>query len=37
MKRLKVKYDVFYLDKMRKFYSLIEKMATVSPNLSYNH
>ena len=34
---LKVKYDVSSLNKMRKFYSLIEKMATVSPNLSYSH
>lgn len=25
------------LNKMRKFYKLIQKMATVSPNLSYSH
>jgi len=31
------KYDVSYLNKMRKFYKLIEKMATLSPKLSYNH
>ena len=34
---LNVKYDVSSLNKMRKFYNLIEKMATVSPNLSYSH
>ena len=34
---LNVKYDVSSLNKMRKFYYLIEKMATVSPNLSYSH
>lgn len=31
------KYDVSSLNKMRKFYNLIEKMATVSPKLSYSH
>jgi len=36
-KELNVRYDVSSLNKMRKFYSLIEKMATVSPNLSYSH
>ena len=34
---LSIKYDVSSLNKMRKFYYLIEKMATVSPNLSYSH
>ena len=34
---LNVKYDTSSLNKMRKFYILIEKMATVSPNLSYSH
>ena len=34
---LNKKYDVSSLNKMRKFYRLIEKMATVSPNLSYSH
>ena len=34
---LKGKYDVSSLNKMRKFYNLIEKMATLSPNLSYSH
>lgn len=34
---LSTKYDVSYLNKMRKFYSLIEKVATVSPKLSYSH
>jgi len=34
---LNIKYDVSTLNKMRKFYNLIEKMATVSPNLSYSH
>ena len=31
------KYNVSTLNKMRKFYHLIEKMATVSPFLSYSH
>ena len=31
---LNIKYDTSSLNKMRKFYSLIEKMSTVSPNLS---
>ena len=34
---LNIRYDVSSLNKMRKFYCLIEKMATLSPNLSYNH
>ena len=34
---LSIKYDVSSLNKMRKFYKLIEKLATVSPNLSYSH
>lgn len=34
---LNIRYDVSSLNKMRKFYILIEKMATVSPNLSYSH
>ena len=34
---LDTKYDVSYLHKIRKFYHLIEKMATVSPQLSYSH
>lgn len=34
---LSTKYDVSYLNKMRKFYNLIEKVATVSPKLSYSH
>ena len=31
------KYDISSLNKMRKFYNLIEKMVTVSPLLSYSH
>ena len=34
---LNIKYDVSSLNKMRKFYILIKKLATVSPNLSYSH
>lgn len=34
---LNVKYDVSSLNKMKKFYSLAQKLATVSPNLSYSH
>ena len=34
---LKIKYDVSSLNKMKKFYLLIEKVATLSPNLSYSH
>ena len=34
---LKFKYDVSSLNKMKKFYILIKKMATLSPNLSYSH
>ena len=33
----KIKYDPSSLNKMRKFYNLIEKMATMSPKLSYSH
>ena len=36
-KDLNVKYDMSSLNKMRKFYRLIEKVATASPNLSYSH
>lgn len=36
-KELNTKYDVSSLNKMRKFYNLIEKMATMSPKLSYSH
>ena len=36
-KELGKKYDLSYLNKMRKYYRLIEKMATVSPKLSYSH
>ena len=34
---LNTKYDISSLNKMRKFYNLIKKMATVSPKLSYSH
>ena len=34
---LNIKYDVSSLNKMKKFYYLAEKMATVSPKLSYSH
>ncbi len=34
---LNIKYDVSSLNKMKKFYILIKKMATMSPNLSYSH
>ena len=34
---LNIKYDVSSLNKMKKFYYLTEKMATVSPKLSYSH
>ena len=34
---LNSKYDISTLNRMRKFYGLIEKMATMSPNLSYSH
>ena len=34
---LNIKYDVSSLNKMKKFYNLVKKMATVSPNLSYSH
>ena len=37
MYELNKKYDEFSLNKIRKFYNLIEKMATLSPNLSYSH
>lgn len=36
-KEINIKYDTSSLNKMRKFYILIEKMATVSPKLSYSH
>ena len=32
-----MKYDASSLNKMKKFYFLTEKMATVSPNVSYSH
>ena len=34
---LNKKYDISSLNKMKKFYLLLEKLATVSPNLSYSH
>lgn len=34
---LNIKYDVSSLNKMKKFYLLITKVATLSPNLSYSH
>ena len=34
---LGTKYDASTLNKMKKFYNLIKKMATVSPKLSYSH
>lgn len=34
---LNKKYDISTLNKMRKFYNLVKKMATVSPNLTYSH
>ena len=34
---LGTKYDSSTLNKMKKFYNLIKKMATVSPKLSYSH
>ena len=34
---LNTKYDVSSLNKMRKFFYLIEKMATVSQQLTYSH
>ena len=36
-RELNKKYDLSSLNKMKKFYYLIEKMATVSPLLSYSH
>ena len=36
-KDLNKKYDTSTLNKMRKFYNLYQKVATVSPNLSYSH
>ncbi len=36
-KDLNKKYDISTLNKMKKFYNLIKKMATVSPKLSYSH
>ena len=34
---ISAKYDVSSLNKMRKFFNLTQKMATLSPNLSYSH
>ena len=34
---LNIKYDISSLNKMKKFYNLVKKLATVSPNLSYSH
>jgi hypothetical protein len=34
---LKIKYNVSTLNKIKKFYLLVKKMATLSPNLSYSH
>ena len=34
---LNVKYDTSSLNKMKKFYNLVKKLATLSPNLSYSH
>ena len=34
---LNINYDISSLNKMRKFYRLIKKVATLSPNLSYSH
>ena len=34
---LGTKYDASTLNKMKKFYNLIKKMATLSPKLSYSH
>ena len=31
------KYDTSYLNKMRKFYGLFQKMATLSPQLTWSH
>ena len=36
-KDLNKKYDISSLNKMKKYYYLIKKMATVSPKLSYSH
>ena len=36
-RELNKKYDLSSLNKIKKFYYLIEKMATVSPLLSYSH
>jgi predicted nuclease of restriction endonuclease-like (RecB) superfamily len=36
-KDLNTKYDISTLNKIKKFYLLIKKMATVSPKLSYSH
>ena len=37
LKETGLKYDVSSLNKMKKFYNLIEKVATLSPNLTYSH
>ena len=34
---LNIKYDVSSLNKIRKFYNLVGKVATVSPMLTYSH
>ena len=34
---MNAKYDLSSLNKMKKFYNLIEKLATLSPKLSYSH
>ena len=36
-KDINKRYDLSSLNKMRKFYYLLEKMATVSPELTYSH
>lgn len=36
-KELNKKYDISSLNKMKKFYHLIQKMATLSPVLTYSH
>ena len=36
-KDLNIKYDVSSLNKMKKFYNLVAKLATLSPLLSYSH
>ena len=36
-KELNKKYDISYLNKIKKFYCLTQKMATLSPKLTYSH